>query len=82
MDSRGRRFGNLWRPVATCGNGLLALKEDCRLQSCRFGGLEAVGGCWPSGLLPAGLEVHKGGQTRSTLREVADMGSGCEQQIR
>ena len=32
---------NVWQPVATCGKGLLHLKEDGRLQSCRFGGLDA-----------------------------------------
>ena len=29
------------QPVRTLRSGLLPLKEDGRLQSCRFGGLEA-----------------------------------------
>ena len=39
----------VWQPVAACGDGLLPLKEDSRLQSCRFGGLEA----WMPGCLEA-----------------------------
>ena len=31
----------VWELVSTWGNGLLPLKEDGRLQSCNFGGLEA-----------------------------------------
>ena len=31
----------VFQPVAAVGSGVVALKEDCRLQSCRFGGLEA-----------------------------------------
>ena len=35
-----------WRPVAALRSGLLSLKEDGRLQSCRFGGLDArMPGC-------------------------------------
>ena len=46
MDSRGTRFVNLWQPVAALRVGLLPLKEDGRLQSCRFGGLDAwMPGC-------------------------------------
>jgi hypothetical protein len=44
MDSRGAGF-------AALRNGLLALKEDGRLQSCRFGGLDA----W----IPGGLEAGR-----------------------
>ena len=55
MDSRGRRF-------AACGAlrvGLLPLKEDGRLQSCRFGGLDAwmPGGLEAVGLDPGALEA-------------------------
>jgi len=35
--------------VVTLRLGLLPLKKDCRLQSCRFGGLEA----WMPGCLDA-----------------------------
>ena len=27
-------------PVGACGDGVLSLEEDCKFQSCRFGGLE------------------------------------------
>ena len=33
--------GNLWQLVAACGDGVLPLKEDYRLQSRRFGVLES-----------------------------------------
>jgi len=53
MDSRGLGVGGLWHPVPSCEDGLLPLKEDCRLQSCRLGGLDA----WmPGGLDAGGLD--------------------------
>ena len=59
MDSRGTRFVNLWQPVAALRVGLLPLKEDGRLQSCRFGGLDAwmPGGLEAVGLDPGALEA-------------------------
>ena len=44
MDPRDRSLaacGGLWRPVPALRAGLLPLKKDGRLQSCRFGGLDA-----------------------------------------
>ena len=65
MDSRGQK---VWQPVAACGTGVLPLKEDCRLQSCRFGCLESqkVGLDW------IGFEwlLESCNLTRSTFREV------------
>ena len=49
QGSRGTKFWNLWRRDGTCGNGLLPLKEDGRVQSCRFGGLDA----WMPGIRKA-----------------------------
>ena len=37
MDSRGRKFGNLWQPVGRDP----APKGRLKLQSCRFAGAEA-----------------------------------------
>ena len=46
MDSRGTKFASLWQPVAALRAGLLPLKKDGRLQSCRFGGLDVwIPGC-------------------------------------
>jgi len=49
----------VWQPVAALRNGLLPLKEDGRLQSCRFGGLDAwmPGGLEAGGLDPGALEA-------------------------
>ena len=54
IDSGRGKFGNLWLPAATCGNRLLPLKEDSRLQSCRLGGLDPGGleACRLAGLEP------------------------------
>jgi len=46
---QGFKVCNLWQPVPTCAAGLLPLKEDGRLHSCRFEGL----GAW----MPGGLEA-------------------------
>ena len=63
------------QPVAALRLELLPPKDDGRLQSCRFGGLEA---CMPGGLLVASCNL-----TRSMLREVGGYGiwavlGGCK----
>ncbi len=65
MDSRDRSLaacGGLWRPVPALRARLLPLKKDGRLQSCRFGGLDAwmPGGLEAGGLEPGALEAGIG----------------------
>ena len=54
MDSRGRRFVNLWQPVATCGGVMTRAAASIRRleysNPARFGGLDA----WMPGCLDAG----------------------------
>ena len=38
MDFKGPGFGNLWQPVATCGTGVLAPKEEVSILEARIGG--------------------------------------------
>ena len=56
---QGQKSCSLCQPVPALRAGLLPLKEDGRLQSCRFGGLDAwmPGGLEAGGLDPGALEA-------------------------